>query len=67
MTALKKIDWVKWFIVVLGVWLFIYPHPYKVLVTLLVVVPLITLIIHGVIGSRPSISTFPPSPFPGQY
>jgi hypothetical protein len=57
MTFLKKIDWVKWFIIVLGVWLFIYQHPYKILVTLLVIVPLITLIIHGVIGSRPGIST----------
>ncbi len=57
MTDLKKIDWVKWFIIALGVWFVIYPQPYKALVTLLVLLPLSTIIIHGVIGRRPSIST----------
>jgi hypothetical protein len=56
MENLKRIDWVKWFIIALGAWLIIYPHPYKALVTLLVIVPLITLIIHGIIGKRPSIT-----------
>jgi|JI9StandDraft_1071089.scaffolds.fasta_scaffold165394_2 hypothetical protein len=54
---LKKIDWVKWIIIILGAWLLIYPKPYKVLVTLLVSIPLITLIIHGIMGKRPGIST----------
>jgi hypothetical protein len=57
MENLKKIDWFKWLIITLGVWLIIYPHPYTALVTLLVFVPLITLSIHGIIGRRPSIST----------
>ncbi len=52
-----KIDWTKWLLIVLGIWLFLYPHPYKFLVTLLVVIPLITLIIHGAIGKRPRVST----------
>jgi multisubunit Na+/H+ antiporter MnhG subunit len=57
MQELKKIDWVKWIIIALGAWLLVYPKPYKVLVTLLVVIPLITLIIHGVIGRRPTVSS----------
>ncbi len=57
MEYLKRIDWVKWFIIVLGALLIFYPSPYRVLVTLLVITPMITLIIHGIIGKRPSIST----------
>ncbi|NOS56514.1 MAG: hypothetical protein HOP37_09705 [Cyclobacteriaceae bacterium] len=56
MENLKRIDWVKWLIITLGVWLIIYPHPYKALVTILVIVPMITLFIHGIVGNRPSIS-----------
>jgi hypothetical protein len=56
MENLKRIDWVKWVIITVGVWLIIYPHPYKALVTILVIAPMITLIIHGIVGNRPSIS-----------
>ena len=54
---LKQIDWIKWLIIALGVWLFFYPHPYTILVTTIVAIPLITLIIHGIRGRRPSLAT----------
>lgn len=51
-----KLGWLEWISVALSLWFWIYPHPYKVLFTLLLLMPIIGLVLNGLNG-RPSIAT----------
>jgi hypothetical protein len=51
-----KLDWLEWISLILAVWFFIYPKPYEVLFTCLLIMPVIGLFLNGITG-RPSIAS----------
>lgn len=50
-----KLDWLEWISLVLSLWFLIYPHPYNILLGILLGIPILGLIINGL--DRPSIAT----------
>lgn len=51
-----KLDWLELISLVLGVWFLVYPHPYVILFTALLLLPLVGLLLNGLTG-RPSIAS----------
>jgi hypothetical protein len=51
-----KLDWLEKITIVLCLWFLFYPKPYKILFTLLLIIPLLGLILNGLSG-KPSIAS----------
>lgn len=52
---LHKLDWLEWITILLCGWFLLYPTPYKVLFTIILLLPVIGLILHD--NSKPSITS----------
>ena len=52
---LHKFDWLDWLTILLCLWFFIYPSPYKILFTVILLLPIIGLILKG--SSKPSLAS----------
>lgn len=50
-----KLDWLEWIAIGLSLWFMFYPHPYKALFTVVLLLPILGLIINGI--SRPSLAS----------
>jgi hypothetical protein len=53
--TLHKLDWLEKITVGIGLWFFLYPRPYEILLGILLVIPILGLIINGL--HKPSIAT----------
>lgn len=53
--TLHKLDWLEWTTIGLGIWFFIYPQPYELLLGVLLAIPIIGLLLNGL--HKPSIAT----------
>jgi hypothetical protein len=53
--TLHKLDWLEWITIGLAIWFVLFPNPYKVLLGVLLVVPIIGLVLNGL--HRPSMAT----------
>ena len=53
--TLHKLDWLEWLSIGLCLWFWFYPHPYKVVFTIVLALPIVGLILHGL--SRPSLAS----------
>jgi hypothetical protein len=51
-----KLDWLELISIALGLWFLFYPHPYEILFTALLLLPLVGLLLNGLNG-RPSIAS----------
>lgn len=51
--TLHKLDWLEWLTIGLCIWFWFYPHPYSVVFTVVLALPILGLIINGL--SRPSL------------
>lgn len=51
-----KLDWLEYITIGLALWLVLYPYPYKVLFTILLIIPILGIILNGING-RPSIAS----------
>lgn len=52
---LHKLDWLEWTTIFLCGWFLFYPTPYQILFTIILLLPVIGLILHG--HSKPSITS----------
>ena len=52
---IHKLDWLDWLTFILCVWFLIYPHPYILLFTILLLLPIIGLVLKG--HSKPSFAS----------
>lgn len=52
---IHRLDWLDWLTVLLCIWFVLYPHPYGLLFTVILLLPIIGLILHGY--SRPSLTS----------
>ncbi len=50
-----KLDWLEWVAIFLCAWLILYPRPYKLVFTLVLILPIIGLILNGL--KRPSFAS----------
>jgi hypothetical protein len=50
-----KLNWLEWVTVAAGIWLWFFPHPYRLAFTVVLLLPIIGLILNGI--SRPSIAS----------
>lgn len=53
--TLHKLDWLEWTSIVLCLWFWFYPHPYKLAFGLVLSLPIIGLILNGL--SRPNLAS----------
>ncbi len=51
-----KLDWLEYLTIGLALWFMFYPHPYKILFTILLIIPIFGIILN-VINGRPSIAS----------
>lgn len=51
-----KLDWLEKFTLGIGIWFLVYPKPYEILFSILLIIPIVGLILNGFTG-RPSISS----------
>lgn len=52
---LHKLDWLEWISVILCIWFLVYPHPYKILFSVILCLPILGLILNGL--SNPSLAS----------
>ncbi|MCB0707624.1 MAG: hypothetical protein KDC34_20050 [Saprospiraceae bacterium] len=50
-----KLDWLEWITLVLGFWFLLYPEPYRILLGVLLVIPILGIILNGI--QKPSIAS----------
>lgn len=53
--TLYKLDWLEWISIGLCIWLWFYPHPYKLVFGLVLSMPIIGLILNGL--TRPNLAS----------
>lgn len=53
--TLHKLDWLEWVSIVLCIWFWFYPHPYKLAFAVVLSLPIIGLILNGL--SRPNLAS----------
>jgi hypothetical protein len=53
--TLHKLDWLEWLTSGLALWFFIYPHPYELLLAVLLGIPIIGLLLNG--WQKPSMAS----------
>ena len=50
-----KPDWLEWVTIGACLWFFVYPHPYTLVFTIVLLLPIAGLVLHGI--SRPSLAS----------
>lgn len=53
--TLHKLDWLEWASIASGIWLLVYPYPYRLVFTIVLIIPILGLILNGV--SKPSLAS----------
>ena len=53
--TLHKLDWLEWTTIGLAIWFFIYPVPYKILLGVLLIIPILGLTLNGL--HKPSMAS----------